>query len=123
MDDRTSSMPYSPPMVEGGLSADPGLGKLGSANSAKMSVNAIKEADRSYASAEGRARSGAEAVIDQARRELNNQCSATPLVEHARMRVRDAVMASPQIDRMARYLDLAAKHPEVAEMIEIARNL
>lgn len=67
--------------------------------------------------------SSSDEVIYQAHTELNHQCCAAPLIDVARNQVRDAVFSQYRTQRAKRYLDLAARNPEVAEMIELARNL
>jgi hypothetical protein len=65
---------------------------------------------------------GSERVIAEAYRELQNQCSAMPLTEHAVRVIKESVHQQVRIQQATEYLDLATHFPEVARMIELARG-
>lgn len=65
---------------------------------------------------------GSAQVAQTAHRELMNQCAQSSLIDRAAGIIRDSVHGQDRVHRARRYLDLAAKHPEIAEMIELARN-
>lgn len=70
----------------------------------------------------GAAPSGAARVIAEAHHDLRNQCSQAPLVDTATRVLKEAIHGQARVQQAAEYLDLAAKHPEVARMIELARG-
>lgn len=67
--------------------------------------------------------SSVDRIVRQAARERENQCSAASLRQVCEMRIKDAIAAQAHTDTAARYLELADRHPEVADMIELARQL
>lgn len=69
-----------------------------------------------------RSGTGAARVIAEAHREMANQPSATPLTDLAAVILKEAIHRQARVTQAAEYLDLAARYPDIARMIELSRG-